>query len=421
MKTTEKIETLFESSNFDSKNITNKGAELIEQETLSKIETNGVTLEFLNTLKAPVFKYRTQITIHGIFPTLENNYLGGYKRLFQNKNLSIGVKWDAVDFEKKQTIYNKVCSYLRGWNKRHNSSEFYIYKCSKSFNSREEYKEMLISTQAEIAHINNKLFFGNCSVYLVPQIWGGYYLQTVLNIGAILETNVVPCIENICQKTLSEIETELTERKNKYAAECAAENLKRQQAQDLIDLRQAPILDAAKQQLLDAGYIYKSKEIITEGAEFIKVTINDRDEINFECRKFTKTKQQRDWRRKDANSKELNFVNFGSDWKYSLNTYSGYVKQAAKIEQKAANVQSFTNAQKVETAKSTNILGANVNLIKYSEKAIVIIGDTKSIKDSLKKLGGKFNPYLSCGAGWIFPATKQNEISNLLFPTIQFN
>ena len=196
MKTSEKIETLFESSNFDSKNITNKGTELIEQETLSQIETNGVTLEFLNSLKAPVFKYRTQITIHGIFPTLENNYLGGYKRLFQNKNLSIGVKWDAVDFEKKQTIYNKVCSYLRGWNKRHNSSEFYIYKCSKSFNSREEYKEMLISTQAEIAHINNKLFFGNCSVYLVPQIWGGYYLQTVLNIGQD-RNKCSPCIENI--------------------------------------------------------------------------------------------------------------------------------------------------------------------------------------------------------------------------------
>jgi len=83
------LETFFETSNFDSKNITNKGTQVIPQTALDKIEREGATLEFLQELKAPVFKYRTQITIHGIFAELKNNYLGGYKSIFQNKNLSI--------------------------------------------------------------------------------------------------------------------------------------------------------------------------------------------------------------------------------------------------------------------------------------------------------------------------------------------
>lgn len=56
-----------------------------------------------------------------------------------------------------------------------------------------------------------------------------------------------------------------------------------------------------------------------------------------------------------------------------------------------------------------------VDVIEYSEKAIAVIGDTYPIKDKLKELGGKFNRFLSCGAGWIFPKSKlsllQNELS----------
>ena len=43
-----------------------------------------------------------------------------------------------------------------------------------------------------------------------------------------------------------------------------------------------------------------------------------------------------------------------------------------------------------------------VQIVDYSEKAFAVVGDTKPIKDQLKKLGGRFNGKLSCGAGWIF-------------------
>lgn len=51
-----------------------------------------------------------------------------------------------------------------------------------------------------------------------------------------------------------------------------------------------------------------------------------------------------------------------------------------------------------------------IKLIDYSEKAIAIIGDTKPIKETLKALGGRFNFRLTCGAGWIFPKTKMEEV-----------
>ena len=56
----------------------------------------------------------------------------------------------------------------------------------------------------------------------------------------------------------------------------------------------------------------------------------------------------------------------------------------------------------------------NFEIIDYSEKSIAVIGDTKDIKESLKEIGGVFNPRLSCGAGWIFSKKKMAELSEIL-------
>ena len=56
----------------------------------------------------------------------------------------------------------------------------------------------------------------------------------------------------------------------------------------------------------------------------------------------------------------------------------------------------------------------NFEIIDYSEKSIAVIGDTKDIKDSLKEIGGVFNPRLRCGAGWIFSKKKMAELTEIL-------
>lgn len=74
-----------------------------------------------------------------------------------------------------------------------------------------------------------------------------------------------------------------------------------------------------------------------------------------------------------------------------------------------------TEPKKVaENKQNTPVKTEGVSIIEYSDKAIAVVGDTYPIKDKLREMGGKFNRFLSCGAGWIFPKTKQAEIQSAL-------
>ena len=54
------------------------------------------------------------------------------------------------------------------------------------------------------------------------------------------------------------------------------------------------------------------------------------------------------------------------------------------------------------------------NVVDYSEKAIAVTGDTRPLSEKFKAIGGRFNPRLSCGAGWIFPKTKESAVREIL-------
>lgn len=58
--------------------------------------------------------------------------------------------------------------------------------------------------------------------------------------------------------------------------------------------------------------------------------------------------------------------------------------------------------------------GRNLKLIEYSTKALVVIGDTKPVKEKLKELGGRFNFRLWCGSGWVFPKKREEELKSLI-------
>lgn len=79
-----------------------------------------------------------------------------------------------------------------------------------------------------------------------------------------------------------------------------------------------------------------------------------------------------------------------------------------------ANLEDYTPAVEVKQSKETAPAPEGLQVVEYSAKCFVITGPTREIKDTLKKLGGKFNARLSCGAGWVFPATKRTEVINAL-------
>jgi len=53
-----------------------------------------------------------------------------------------------------------------------------------------------------------------------------------------------------------------------------------------------------------------------------------------------------------------------------------------------------------------------MEIVDYTEKSFVLIGDTKNYKDILKEFGGKWNPNLKVGAGWIFSNTHKEKIQD---------
>lgn len=55
-----------------------------------------------------------------------------------------------------------------------------------------------------------------------------------------------------------------------------------------------------------------------------------------------------------------------------------------------------------------------IELKAYSDKSFAVIGETKDIKDKLKELGGRYNPNLSCGKGWIFSNKRKEEVETAL-------
>lgn len=87
---------------------------------------------------------------------------------------------------------------------------------------------------------------------------------------------------------------------------------------------------------------------------------------------------------------------------YVVNGVTYRTDQYVKPEVSAPNIE------KVDVPEG------EIQIIQYSEKAIAVIGNTKPIKDTLKGLGGRFNFRLSCGAGWIFPKTKMDELVQAL-------
>lgn len=59
-------------------------------------------------------------------------------------------------------------------------------------------------------------------------------------------------------------------------------------------------------------------------------------------------------------------------------------------------------------------------MIQYSEKCLALFGDTKPIKEELKKIGGRYNPHLhpftkdQSVPGWIFANKAKDDLLNLI-------
>lgn len=129
-------------------------------------------------------------------------------------------------------------------------------------------------------------------------------------------------------------------------------------------------------------YIFTNKEVTDEGRKKVREMFPDLNEQNFRSYHF-----------------ENNIVaraTISDSFDQVIYSLAYHTDLSPKVEPKEA--------------QATEPISGDFSIVDYSEKAIAIIGDTKAVKDQLKKLGGRFNPRLSCGAGWIFSKKKESEI-----------
>jgi hypothetical protein len=410
MKVIEKINC---KGNFDSKNILNRSEAKIDLQLIEHIENNGVTSEFLDTIGVPVFKYRTQITIHGIFPDIGSVYVNGYKNIFQNKNKSVGVQYNAIDGGKKKKIYDTICAYSN-FRLMHNSTDFYIYLTSKRFSSKTEYTSYLELINAEIEHINKDLFFGSTGVNLYQDMGGTYFLAAYISIDAIYEKNITALIENICKADIDSVYKVIAEKKEKQ------ENERKERAaqwerekNDQIEAER-PLRELALKMVSDCTKINKVENIaIYDGLEVLKsISVNvEKNEIYFHFRKYYKETRQKKFR-----YTEKTYLNeTPAKVEFSKNSYMDSQTSLTNIKQAFV----LTNAieaeiEPVNTAEERANDVHDVQVVNYSDKSFAVVGNTKPIKDKLLSLGGRFNFRLTCGAGWIFPLSKLPYVKQTL-------
>lgn len=90
------------------------------------------------------------------------------------------------------------------------------------------------------------------------------------------------------------------------------------------------------------------------------------------------------------------------------------ILKACKEEEESAGAEEeetpSTEGTEEETPGNEKESQTAVTVCKYSEKAIAVIGNTRPFADVLRANCGRFNARLSCGAGWIFQATKKDII-----------
>lgn len=94
------------------------------------------------------------------------------------------------------------------------------------------------------------------------------------------------------------------------------------------------------------------------------------------------------------------------------------VSDEYKVIEPKAKKSSIKTEKAEESKEMEAVTVEGLGMVDYSEKAIVVFGDTKAIKEQLKELGGRFNPSLNYNgekrAGWIFSKKKADEVRNLM-------
>lgn len=211
-----KIQDLFEKvSIYDSKHIKNLSTKKVPQQLLEAVES-GCSYETLLQLAKgyPICKYQTQITVHGVFNDLGTRRVGVYVNLCKNKNQSLGIRWSAIDYNKKNELFTQIRTVDRAWHVVKNSQQFHLEQmvCVKNQN---EYARTLAAFKQKAASIDTSLFTGSVSAYGMMGMFGRVYVVLDVVVNCFPLQNMQKITENITGKDAAFISSALAIEKEK--------------------------------------------------------------------------------------------------------------------------------------------------------------------------------------------------------------
>lgn len=172
---------------------------------LKELSSDGLTLERVDELLSEgydIYRYQTQLTVHGVCKEVLPEIRFGYKTLTVNKNGSVGVRWIGVDRAKKLGIISVLKQF--GWSGVSNSTDLRPQLSARHQTFREaadaclEYKKIM-------DRVDSKLFYGSYSIYVLQSPYFGFISVLDLYINGILEANIPAVLEAIVGMSYTDI------------------------------------------------------------------------------------------------------------------------------------------------------------------------------------------------------------------------
>lgn len=195
-------EILSNEVNIDTPKKLNRSETKVPIDIINEIETKGMSLERLESLGLPIYKYQTQITVHGNFDGLTKDRVGGYKNLTLNQNKTLGIRYNAIDAEKKKII-SKALFLDRKYNEEGAKEGFNTEMDSKGFTV---YKSKITTEKSKAIEIANEFkseanslpynFIGNKYVNIYS-IYGMYLIKYEIHLNAISQAYLWDFISSI--------------------------------------------------------------------------------------------------------------------------------------------------------------------------------------------------------------------------------
>lgn len=193
MKLSDRLETIDCRKDTKARRVSNVAPDRVANVTAEQLEA-GMTLEAIEGLNVPAFAYQTQITLHGKLPAFDPAARpGGYKAVFLNGNGSVGIRYGAIDTEKKALISRAARVSSDRWQASNNSTGFAI---GRSFYVRDESEREAkkAETLAALRSVPVSRFYG--SAYALSLAYGAGYMACA-DIGAIPAAELWPLIQDL--------------------------------------------------------------------------------------------------------------------------------------------------------------------------------------------------------------------------------